>query len=513
MPKRFPQKTVFFVLLLASFALILTGCGKKGAEVADKKTLIYATASDATRLDPQMMTDVPSYNPMSGKVYETLIGVGPKGELYPLLATEWKNLTPLSWELKLRPNVKFHDGALFNAEAAKKSLDRLMDPQNKKSNYHILKDVASVEVVDEYTIKIMTKTPFPALIQNLSHTSTGMISPQAIANQAEKPLDQNPVGTGPFKLEKWVKGEGMTLVQFSEYWGKKPAIEKLVFKVVPEDSTRMGMVQSGEAQIADKAPFNDVERYEKDGRFAIIRTAGYGTEFLGINLKKEKFQDIRVRKAINLGIDRKAILSGVYQNIGEPGVSTLSPMVFGYNPNLPASEYNPAKAKELLKEAGVPDLRVTLWTSTNNKARLKMAEIIQAQLKEAGITVDIKTLEWGTYLQAHHDGETELYIMGWSNSSGDAGASLINWTQEGFGNSNGSFYTNPEVEELMRLAAQEMDPVKREQLYWKVQEITTADEVRFVSRVNVYVSLANKNVEGIAYTPTEILIVDNLVIK
>lgn len=497
------------------FSVVLAGCGG-GAEKApaDKKTLIYATSSDATRLDPQMMTDVPSYNPVYNKIYQTLIVVDKDGDLKPLLATEWKNISPTVWEFKLQQNVKFHDGTPFNAAAVKKTFERLIDPVNKKSNLHILKAVQEIKIIDDHTIQIITTEPFPPLLQHLAHTGTSIISPKAIDESDTKSLDQNPVGTGPYKLEKWTKGEGMTLAFFPDYWGKKPAVEKIVFKVVPEDATRMGMIQSGEAHIADKLPFNDVDRYTKEGKFTVVRTPGYGTEFVGINLKNEKFQDIRIRKAIDLSIDRKAILSGVYQNVGLPGVSTLGPKVFGYNPNLPAPEYNPAKAKELLKEAGVPDLKVVLWTSTNNKSRLKMAEVVQAQLKDAGITVEIKTLEWGTFLQAHHDGETELYIMGWSNSSGDPDASLGPvWSKIGFGNSNGSYYTNPEVEELFAQAAKEMDREKRKEMYWKIQEITTAAEVRFVTRVNEYVSLANKNVKGIAYTPAEILLMDNLIIE
>ena len=500
--------------ILIGLILVIAGCsGEKGA-TADKKTLIYATASDATRLDPQMMTDIPSFNPMYAKVYQPLILLDKDGKLQPLLATEWKNINATTWEFKLRKEVKFHDGTPFNAAAVKKSFDRLADEKNKKANRIYLENLKEVKIIDDYTIQIITKAPMPALLQNLSHISTSIISPKAIDESETKSLDQNPVGTGPFKLEKWTKGESMTLVAAPGYWGKKPAIEKIVFKVAPEDTTRMGMVQRNEAQIADKVPFNDVDRYTKEGKFAIIRTPGNGTEFIGLNLKKEKFQDLRVRTAIDMSIDRKALLGAVFQGVGLPGISTLGPKVFGYNPNLTAPEYNPTKAKELLKEAGVPNLNIVLWTSTNNKARLKMAEIIQAQLKDAGITVEIKTLEWGAFLDAHHKGETEMYIMGWGNTSGDAGTAFVPvWSKEGFGNSNGSFYSKPEVESLFAQAAIEMDVEKRKALYQQAQQIIAADEVRFVVRVNEYVSLANKNIKGIAFTPSELLLIDDLVIE
>lgn len=511
------KKSLVWRLMVAATVVLtlvaLAGCGGGNDSSSNKKTLIYATMSDATRLDPQNMTDVPSYNPMHMKVYETLYAVDQNGEIQPLLATDVKIVDDLTWEFKLREGVKFHDGTPFNAEAVKKSFDSLMDPNDKKAYGHILKGVKEVQVVDENTVRIITEAPFPALRQHLSHTATAIISPKALEEKASKSLDQNPVGTGPFKLENWTKGESLTLIANAEYWGKKPTLEKIVFKVVPEDSTRVAMVQTGEAHIADKIPFVDVKRYDSDPKFTVVRTTSFATDFLGLNMKNPKFQDIRVRKAIDLGIDRKAILDGVFYGVGELNVSTLSPKVFGFNPNLPPAEYNPEKAKALLKEAGVENLHIVLWTSTNNKARLKVAEVVQAQLKEIGVTVELKTLEWGTFLQAHHDGETEMYIVGWSNSSGDAGAGLINWTEAGFGNSNGSYYTNSEVEALMVQAASEMDVEKRKELYWKVQEITSQASVRFVLRSAQYVSLTGKNVKNVVYNPTEILLPENIVIE
>ena len=500
------------LLLVGILTLVVAGCGG-GKAGDDKKTLIYATASDAVKLDPQMMTDVPSYNMTNHKIYETLVDLDKDGKFKPYLATEWKNIDPVTWEFKLQKNVKFHDGTPMNAAAVKKTFERLMDPKEKKAQQQMLQAVKEIKVIDDTTLQIITKEPSPTLLQSLTHNSTAIISPKSIDDHKNKSLDQNPVGTGPYKLEKWTKGESMTLALFPEYWGKKPTVEILVFKVVPEDATRMGMLKSGEAHIADKLPFNDVDTYAKDTKLQVIRTQGYGTEFLGFNLKKDIFKDVRVRQAIDLAIDREAIRMGVYKGIGDAGVSSLAPKVFGHNPNLPKAEYNLEKAKALLAEAGVTNLSFTLWTSTNNKARIKVAEIVQDQLKKAGINVTIKTLEWGVFLKAYQDGETDMYILGWSNSTGDAEYSMRIWSESGFGTINGSFYSTPEMETLLDQGSKEMDREKRLKIYWKAQEVATNSHARLIYRTTDYVSLASAKVKGIYFTPGEILLPETLTIE
>ena len=511
----FSWRSILLPLLILALALGLTGCSSKGN--SDKKTFVLATASDVVIMDPQMINDIPSTNVLLGKVYENLVTVDAKGQLVPQLATEWKQVNPTTWEFTLRKGVKFQDGTPFNAEVIKKNFDRLRDPAVPKVRRQLLDKVQEVKVISDDKVQIITSTPFPPLLPNLAHTGTAIISGQAIDNDKTKPIAQNPVGTGPYKMALWTKGEQVTLEAFPDYWGKKPTLNKIIFKVVPEDATRMAMVQTGEAQAADKVPFTDVDRYAKDAKFNLIRTVGYGTEFIGLNLRKPQFEDIRVRQAINLAIDRDAILSGVYNNVGKKNVSTLGPLVFGFNPNLPAAEYNPEKAKQLLKEAGMDNgkLQFSIWTSSNNKVRIKLAEVLQAQLKSVGIQVDIKTVEWGAFLAAMKNGETDMYLLGWANQSGDGDASLSPvWSKEGFmTGENGSFYSTPQVEELLVAARQEMNPEKRKEMYQKVQEIFTADQVRFVTRGTEYISITGKNVKGLRYTPSEVSVFDDVVIE
>ncbi len=503
------KKQISFRLLLCltllGALLALSGCGgNKTSGKSDK--LIIAVLSDAVKLDPQMINDVPSTNVLVNKIYETLVYKDKKGDIIPMLATEWKQVDPVTWEFTLRKGVKFHDGTDFNAQAVKASFDRLLDPKEPKIRRNLVSMVKEVKVVGDDKVQLITEYPFAALLQHLAHGGTSIISPKAIAADKEKPLIQNPVGTGPFKMEKWTKGQELVLSRFDGYWGTKPALTTIVYKVVPEEATRIGMVKTGEAQVAETISPSEVERLSKDPDTQVIRTPGYGIDYVGFNLKKPVFQDIRVREAIAAAVDLDAIISGVYSNIGLRETAPMSSGVFGYNPNLKPYVHNVAKAKELLAAAGYPDgFKITLYTN-DNKVRIKLAEVVQSQLKDAGITAEIKVLEWGTYLTALKNGEHDLYILGWSNQTGDSDYALTPMmTQSGIdSNENYSFYATPEATSLLNAARREMDPEKRKQFYWQAQELGRNDVVRIVTRVSEYVAISRKNVKDFYYNPSNV---------
>ena len=205
--------------------LILSGCAK---ETTNEKSFIYAVQADARTLDPQMSTDATSTNATSRKIYENLITIGKNNNIEPMLATEWKQVDPLTWEFTLRKGVKFHDGSDLNAEAVKITLDRLLDPEAKRNRREILSSIQEVKIIDPYKIQITTRTPFAPLLLHLTHPGASIISPKAIQDDIKnvKPLAQNPVGTGPFKFEKWTKGEQISYTRFNDYWGTKPEITK-----------------------------------------------------------------------------------------------------------------------------------------------------------------------------------------------------------------------------------------------------------------------------------------------
>lgn len=511
------NKNLFFVFLTMLFLVgtALTGCTSEpstsGEAGSNKKNsgssdgaaggkeggeLVIAVLSDATQLDPHKGTDIPSAN-VYGKIFDNLVIQDENMDIQPGLATEWKQLDELTWEFKLREGVKFHDGEPFNAEAVKKTIERILDPEVASPRAKLFEMIKEIKVVDDFTIQFKTEYPFAPLLANFAHYSGGIISPKAIAENGDD-LNQNPAGTGPFKFDSWTPGAEIRLVKNDDYWGEKAKVDSVVFKVVPEDATRIAMVETGEAHIAEPVPVTEVERIESSSSMKLNRSPGLGIDYIGFNMKKKPFDDVRVRQAINLAIDTDLILEGVYNNVGTKATAPMGPGVWGHNPDLEGWGYDVEKAKKLLKEAGFENgFKTTIWTN-DNKARMDVAEVVQSQLKGIGIEAEIKVVEWGAYLEATAKGEHDMFVLGWSNMTGDADYNqyFLFHTDAHGEVGNRSFYSNPRVDELIDLGRQESDPEKRHEYYNEAQKIEMEEAPMVFLRNDEDLVALGKNVNG-----------------
>lgn len=205
----------------------------------------------------------------------------------------------------------------------------------------------------------------------------------------------------------------MVLVKNDSYWGEIPKVDKVVYKVVPEDTTRVAMVESGEVQISDQLPVTELDRVKNSTTMTLARTEGLGVEYIGFNVKKKPFDDVRVRQAFSYAIEKDSIIKGVYNGVGSKAISALSPKMIGFNSNLAEYTYNINKAKELLAEAGFPNGFKTSIVTDDRKERINLAEVVQSQLKGIGIDLEIKVMEYGAYLDITGKGEHNLFIGGW----------------------------------------------------------------------------------------------------
>lgn len=510
-----------FVLLLV---LMLTGCGSKDPGSLSEKTsstggkaksqdLIIAVLSDATKLDPHLGTDIPSANVYHGKIYEGLVKQDENMEIKPSLATEWKQVNDLTWEFKLRQGVKFTDGTDFTADAVKKTIERVQAKETASPRANLFAMIKEVKIVDEHTVQLITAYPYAPLLSNLAHYSAGIISPKSIESKAN--IGQNPVGTGPFKLKEWKPGQEIVLEKNPDYWGKKPTINTVTFKVVPEDSTRIAMVETGEANIADPVPVTEVDRLENSDKMKLLRTTALGNDYIGFNLQKKPFDNPKVRQAISYAIDTKAILKGVYNDVGKLANAPMGPSVFGYSDKIKGYSYDPEKAKKLLAEAGYPNgFKTTIWTN-DNKERVNVAEVVQSQLKGIGIDVQTKVVEWGAYLDATAKGQQDMYILGWSNMTGDADYNqYFLFDSEAAGNpGNRSFYKNPEVDQLISQGRQETDPEKRKKIYEDAQKIEMKDAPMVFVRNSEFLTAVGNNVKGFWVHPSGLYMLDDVTMK
>ncbi|MGG1661930.1 glutathione ABC transporter substrate-binding protein [Brevibacillus sp. NRS-1366] len=522
------KKTRLFGSLLALTLVIgtaLTGCssgaeqtntGNTSAAEAPKEggTLIVARKADANNLDPHFISNIPSANYIYGKVYESLVSRDKNAEYKPTLATDWKQVDDLTWEFKLREGVTFHDGAPFNAEAVKKTFERVLDPKVASPRASSFSMIKEIKAVDDKTVQFILQYPFAPLLSILASSEGSILSPKAIAEHSDT-LSKQPVGTGPFKFESWTPGQDMTLVKNDSYWGEKPKVDKVLYKVVPEDTTRIAMVEAGEAHIGDQLPVTEVERAQATPSMNLVRAEGLGVEYIGFNVQKKPFDDVRVRQAVAHAIEKEAIVKGVYNNVGTEAVSSLSSKVIGYNPNLKDYSYDVNEAKALLAAAGYANGFKTSIVTDDRKERMNVAEVIQSQLKGIGIDVEIKVMEYGAYLDFTDKGEHAMFIGGWGNATGDGDYNQYNVFHSSSKGSAGNlaFYNNPEVDKWIEEGRREKDATKRNEIYAKLQEIELKEVPVIPIRTIDHVSVTSKDVNGFWLSPVGYLMLDEVTVK
>ncbi len=493
-----------------ALAVALSGCSsakESGGNTADSSqkgnTLVVARLSDANNLDPHFSTQINSMAVIQHKVYEGLVALDKNSEYKPLLATEWKQLDDVTWEFKLRQGVTFHDGTPFNAEAVQKTIARVLDKDQPTPKYNLFSSIREVKATDEYTIQLILDYPFAPLLSVLASAEGSIISPKAI-EQYGKDLAKQPIGTGPFAFESWTPGQEIVLVKNEQYWGNQPHINKVIFKAIPEDATRVAMVETGEAHAAEQLPVTEIHRVESSSSMHLGRFEAFAVDHIGMNTKKKPFDDVRVRQAIAHAIDKDAIIEGVYNNVGKKANSTLGPKVIGYSPNVPSFPYDLDKARALLAEAGYPNgFKASVYLN-DNKARINVAEVLQAQLKMIGIDLEVKVMEFGAYLEAAANGETDLLISGWGNATGDADYNQFNlFHSSAHGKSgNHTFYDNPEVDELIEAGRKERDPEKRKEIYEKALQIEMKDAALIPFRSAENLAAIRNNVQGLSISPS-----------
>lgn len=520
-----PLKSSLLIVMIGLVLMFASACSTKPntANETDEKvdegkeggTLTVVRLSDATKLDPHFITDIPSANVIYQKVYETLVKPDKDMNIKPLLATEWKLINETTWEFKLKEGISFHDGAPFNAEAVKATIDRLLDPNTASPSRAKFTMIKEVKIIDDYTVQFLLEYPFAPLLSNLASNEGSMISPKALAENPEK-LTEVPVGTGPFVFEAWKTGQEISLKKNEKYWGDKPKIDRVVFKVVPEDATRLAMLETGEAQINDQVPVTEIERIEASKTMGLYRTDGLAVEYIAFNTKKKPLDDVRVRKAISHAIEREAIIKGVYNNIGTLANEAMSPKVFGYSENVKPFDYDLNEAKKLLKEAGYEKgLQLNLLTS-DRKERINMAEVIQSQLKGIGVEVKIQVMEYGAYIDVIDKGDHDMAIGGWGNATGDGDYNQYNLFHSASQGSPGNhfYYSNPEVDNMIEGARRETDEAKRKQLYEQAMKKELEEDAVYVPIRNYeHIAAYSKNIDGFWLNPASYLMIDDVTIK
>lgn len=494
-----------FVSVLAVAVLVLTGCGGSnsgGGEAGGAKTeLVVAQGADAKMLDPHGTNDQPSSRVMK-QIYDRLVEQTEDMELVPGLAESWENIDDSTVEFKLRQGVKFHDGSDFTANDVKFTLLRALESSNVG---HIVEaiDPEKIVVVDDYTIQIGTKYPFAPLLAHLAHTASSILSESAVTEAGDKYGLEVVVGTGPFKFESWTNGEQIVMVRNDEYWQGPAQLTKVTFRAIPENTSRTIELETGGADIIYDVDPADVQRVEDNEDLVLVRDANLSTTYIGFNCAKSPFDNVLVRQAINMALDKEAIVNNVYKGTGYQARGPLGPNVWASNQNLEPYPYDVEAAKALMVEAGYPDgFSTTIWANENQQ-RMDIAEIVSNQLAAIGIKTEVKIMEWAAYLDGTAAGEHDMFILGWVTVTGDPDYGLYPlFHSSAFGSAgNRTFYSNPEVDALLEKGRTSVDSAEREEAYMRVQEIVRDEAPWVFTWGGENISGTAKNVKGFKQHP------------
>lgn len=480
-------------------------------------TLIFGRGGDSVGLDPADITDGESTR-VTEMIFEGLVGFkGETTDIIPVLATSWKvSKDGKVWTFKLRKGVKFHDGTPFNANAVKFSFDRQFDKNHPYYKYgkweyaeFALEPLEKVEVVDDYTVRFILKYPFAPFLANLAMFSCAIVSPTAV-EKYKADFFKNPVGTGPFKFVEWVQKDKIVLEANTEYWGGRPYLDRLIFRVIPDNSVRWLELQKGSIDAMDGINPDDIPAIKSDPNVVFYQVPALNICYLAMNMEKKPFDNVLVRRAINYAINKKAIVEAFYKGIGIVAKNPIPPNMMGYNDKIKDYEYSPEKAKELLAKAGYPNgFETTLWTPPIPRVYIpqptKVAEAIQSDLAKVGIKAKIVTYDWGTYLQKTRSGEHDMAILGWGSDNGDPDNTIYvlldkDNAKKGVA-SNIAFYKNDKLHDILIKAQQVTSVSARKRLYEAAQEIIKLDAPWVTIAHTSAIAAARKYVKNFSVPP------------
>ncbi|PKR78506.1 ABC transporter substrate-binding protein [Halalkalibacillus sediminis] len=472
----------------------------EGEAAAGDNVLVYARGGDSESLDPSSTTDGESSR-VTKQIYESLLEFEDESfDLKAGLANDWSvNDDGTVYTFQLEEGVTFHDGTDFNADAVKTNFERWSDPEHEyaftEDNYvysmygtmfggfkgdegHVIEEI---NVKGDYEIEFVLNRPLGYFLQNMAMSYFAITSPAALEEHGAS-INENPVGTGPFKFESWSRDDSIVLNAFEDYRvDGQPKLDQVIFQVIPDNSARLTALRSGDIDVMDGLNPDDAQIIEEEEGFDLYVRKANNFGYLGLNTEKEPLDNKQVRQAINHAVDRQAIADALYAGYAQPAKNPLPPNYLGYNDEVEGYEYDPEKAKELLEEAGYGDgVEIELWTMPVARPYMPdpetVAEIIQNNLSDVGITAEIVREEWAPYLEKTAAGEQEMFMLGWSGTNGDPDYFLSALLHgDNAGSSNRTFYQNDEVDQLLDEAKVSVDQDERADLYMQAQELISED--------------------------------------
>ncbi len=453
---------VFSLVLLVT--LLLTSSTMAANEV------IIGSPADARTLFAMKFIDLATHDPISN-IYDPLITRDRDTmEYIGHLAKGWEVLDDLTWEFYLHEGIKFHNGAPFNAEAVKFTIDYINDPENEMAYRGRYSPIHTVEIIDDYTVRFHTSEPMPILLDRL--TSCYILEPGYVREVGEEYASLNPIGTGPYKFTRWAQGQEIVMERFEDYWLGTPEVERVVFRPIPEFSTRVAALLVGEIHVIRDVPGHMVDRVNSGRRTEVRGIPSSRVNYIAlVNFQEGPLQSKEVRQAFNYAVNVPELIEFVLDGSGTQMAGCLSVLNPDHDPSLEPYPFDPEKAVQLIRDAGYEpsELKLTLDSPDGRYPQdREVAMAIADQLGEIGIDVSVRVNEWGTHLDRIINRNTgEMFLLGWGPAFNAQGTieSLMSTerTYSGFG--------LPWLDEMIADAVGLVDPDEMREAWDEIQQI------------------------------------------
>ena len=518
------MKRVTYLVAAAALAVGMAGA-------AEAKTLVFCSEGSPEGFDPGLYTSGTTFDASSKPIYNRLVEFD-RGttDVVPGLAAKWEiSGDGLAYTFHLRSAVKFGATDYFtpsrdmNADDVVFSFQRMLDKTSKYYNYGggtydyfvgmSMPDVIkSVEKVDDSTVKFTLNKPNAPFLADLAMDFASIMSKEyadkLLAGGHPEILNQQPVGTGPFIYVDYQKDAVVRFKANPDYWGGKQAIDDLVFAITPDASVRLQKLKANECQIMDYPNPADIAALKGDSTLNVVQQPGLNVAYLAYNTQQKPFDDVRVRKALNMAINKQAIIDAVYQGTGQAAINPIPPTMWSYNKDTKDDPYDPDAAKKMLADAGVTKLTMDLWAMPVQRPYQpngrRAAELIQADFAKVGVTVNIVTHDWTEYLKLagdpKHSGAVEA---GWTGDNGDPDnflAVLLGCDSVGTSGNIAAWCYKP-FDDLVKQAVATSDEAERAKLYEQAQTIFKEQAPWFTIAHSIVTVPMLKNVMGYKMDP------------
>ncbi|MBB1630813.1 ABC transporter substrate-binding protein [Cupriavidus sp. UME77] len=480
----------------AALATSLACAALSPAAVAASLTI--GMSGDITSLDPHYHNVTPNAN-VAEHMFEALIAKDEKMRFKPALALSWKPVDDTTWEIKLRPGVKFHDGSEFTSADVVYSLNRPATVKNSPSPYTIYtKGFKDITAVDKLTVRITTHGPYPLVPNDLS--TIYMLSKKVAENASGDDFNSGRamVGTGPYKFVSFRKGDRIELTRNDSYWGNKPEWDTVSLRILTNDAPRVAALLAGDVQVIENVPTSDIRKLSADPGVSVFKVPTFRMMYLHLDsnrdvtpfvtdkagkpLARNPLKDARVRAAISHAISRQAIVDRVMEGAAEPTGQLVNSTLFGHVPGLKPDTFDAAGAKKLLADAGYPDgFALTLHAPNNRYVNdEQVAQAIASMLARVGIQTRVEAMPSATFFTRANKLEFSFMLAGWGADTGEAGSSLKSLLAtydpaKGWGASNRGRYSNPALDAKLATALTTIDDRAREKLLQDATEIGIKD--------------------------------------